>query len=98
LPVTPHVVSATKLFLVTVEKISEWENRPDKGDPRIAGAGFLYVFALPQNQSERVTSDLRRKRVNVKDTFTCQVSIARGKAVSLCFRKNDDVFRFIPEP
>jgi hypothetical protein len=98
LPVTPHVVSATKLFLVAVEKVSEWENRPDKGDTRIAGPGFLYIFALPQNESERVTSDIRRKRVNVKETFTCQVSIARGKAVSLCFRKNDDVSRFISEP
>jgi hypothetical protein len=98
LPVSPHVVSATKLFLVTAEKVSAWENRLDKGDPRIAGTGYLYVFAFPQNQKEQDTNDLRRKRTIVKETYTCQISIAHGKAVSLCFRKNDEVFRFVSQP
>jgi hypothetical protein len=97
-PVIPHVASHTKLFLVTAEKVSAWENRLDKGDPRIAGPGYLYVFALPQNQDQQPTNDLRRKRTAVKDTYTCQISIFQGKAVSLCFRKNDDVFQFIPAP
>lgn len=98
LPVTPHVVSHTKLFLTTVEKVSQWENRSDKGDPRIAGPGFLYVFASLQGQIKAVPDDVRRNRAVVNDTFTCQIAISHGKAVSLCFRKNDDVFRFIPEP
>jgi hypothetical protein len=98
LPVTPHVVSHTRLFLVTVERVSAWENRSDKGDPRLAGPGYLYIFASLQSSRKPVPGDARRTRVEVDNTFTCQTSIFRGKAVSLCFRKNDDVFRFIPEP
>jgi hypothetical protein len=95
LPAVPHVVSATRLLLVTAEKVVRWELRVDKGDPRIAGPGYRYVLVSTDGHKAVMTSDIRRQRVAVKDSYVCQIAFANGKPSGFCFRKNDEPFQFI---
>jgi hypothetical protein len=92
-------VSTTKLLLVTAEKIAEWSTRADRGDPRLQGGGYLYVFALLTNQ-DLPTRDLRRLKQEVaRDslgnyvTFTCQLT-----AKAICWRQETGTFEFLTLP
>jgi hypothetical protein len=99
LPPAGDAVRSTTLFLVSAEAIPDWGARGDKGDARLQGPGYLYVFALLGGpETEPASGDLRRRQLTVqKDpageelTFTCQ--IAGG---DLCVRQAALPFRFVP--
>src|SRR5258708_4652989 len=81
LPEEPRRVSSTKLLLVSSEAIDDWGFRPDRGDRRLQGAGFLFVFALVDEHG--APSHVSRRWVRrVKKRYTCQVSMH-----GICWKK-----------
>jgi hypothetical protein len=73
LPPTGDWVSNTKLWLVSAEKIADWDTDPRRATPLLLRAGYFYLFADCTNDQEH-TSDLARDRVLVKQLFECQIS------------------------
>ncbi|PPS43312.1 hypothetical protein [Chroococcidiopsis sp. TS-821] len=80
-------VSTTQLLLVAAEKIADWTQRSDRARSTLQGSGYLYVFATVQG-SEQITDDVRRKRLRVRNRFTCQIT-----QDTLCWQQDDGEFR-----
>jgi len=95
LPEKPPRVSATPLVLVTAERVAEWAVRGDRGDPRLHGDGFVFVFALLVQDGSPAKEHGRWLR-RVKRRYTCQVSStavcwkreARGRGFSFAHRQS----------
>jgi hypothetical protein len=81
LPEEPKRVSATKLLLVSAKPVNDWGARPDRGDRRLHGAGFLFSFAIVDERGRPSTLPGRWIR-RVKRRYTCQVG-----AVGICWRR-----------
>jgi hypothetical protein len=81
IPEDPRRVSATKLLLVSSEAIDDWSSRRDRGDQRLQGAGFLFVFALVDEGGSPSKAPRRWVR-RVKKRYTCQVG-----ALGICWKK-----------
>jgi hypothetical protein len=94
LPPSPKRVSATRLFLVSAERIQNWAARSDRGDPRLSGEGYLFLFAILDEAAipAREHGRLRRK---IKERYTCQIG-SRG----VCWRREarNEPFKFVPAP
>ena len=91
LPEKPQRVSSTKLVLVTAERVDDWSKRPDRGDPRLRGKGFLFVLA----RLEKIGTPARehgRWRRKVKKRYTCQLDNS-----GICWRLEDSGERFLYE-
>jgi hypothetical protein len=73
LPEEPKRVSATKLLLVSSETVDDWATRPDCGDRRLHGPGYLFSFAIV-DQKGRPSRVARRWIRSVRKRYTCQVS------------------------
>jgi hypothetical protein len=73
LPEKPQRVSATPLVLVSAVPVADWAARSDRGDPRLRGDGFLFVFALLVRNGLPAKEHGRWRR-RVKKRYTCQVS------------------------
>ncbi|MBE9192894.1 hypothetical protein IQ230_21565 [Gloeocapsopsis crepidinum LEGE 06123] len=82
-------VSTTQLILVCAEKIADWSSRSDRAQSTLQGSGYLYVFATVQG-SEQLTRDVRRKRLRVRNRFTCQIT-----QDTLCWQQDDSEFRCV---
>ncbi|MES1022902.1 hypothetical protein ABN584_08380 [Gloeocapsa sp. BRSZ] len=82
-------VSTTQLLLVAAEKIADWTQRSDRARSTLQGSGYLYVFATVQG-SEQLTNDVRRKRLRVRNRFTCQIM-----QDTLCWQQDDGEFRCV---
>ena len=94
IPEDPRRVSSTKLLLVSSEAIDDWSSRPERGDQRLRGAGFLFVFALVDEKGS--PSPVPRRWVRrVKKRYTCQVG-----ALGICWKKEvkDEFFSFEARP
>ena len=65
LPPADDKVSTTPLFLVRAESVADWADRPDRGDTRLSGPGYLYEFADLAGREEPIPGDLRRLRRRV---------------------------------
>lgn len=89
LPPSSDKVSTSRLWLVTAEKVNDWASRRDRGNSMLKGSGYLYVFALVQG-SELLTNDFRRKRFQVSNQFTCQVT-----KDALCWKQDQGAFQFV---
>jgi hypothetical protein len=75
LPVKPRRVSATPLVLISAESVEEWEARPDQGDRRLKGCGFLFVFALLNRKDKGKPAQERGRWVRKVDRrYSCQIS------------------------
>jgi hypothetical protein len=66
------MVSNTHLWLVTAEKVPNWATVPTRASTSLRGAGYLFAFATVDDES--TPADLARRRVRVRETFTCQVA------------------------
>jgi hypothetical protein len=86
LPPADDRVSTTPLFLVRAEQVADWAGRPDRGDARLSGPGYLYEFAELDGGEELNPGDLRRVRQRVVGEFTCQVAMEGRRVSSLAFR------------
>lgn len=82
-------VSTTQLLLVAAAKIADWTQRSDRAQSTLQGSGYLYVFATVQG-SEQITRDVRRKRLRVRNRFTCQIT-----QNTLCWQQDDGEFRCV---
>jgi hypothetical protein len=80
LPEKPRRVSATKLVLISAESVQQWATRSDRGDQRLEGEGFLFIFALLEMKGSPAKERGRWLR-RVKRRYTCQVSRS-----GLCWR------------
>ena len=83
-------MTAFRSLLVTAEKVADWSQRADRFAPSLTGPGYFYVFADILNPQEDLT-DRGRKLADIKNTFTCQVSL---KLVGL--RKNSGKPKITP--
>jgi hypothetical protein len=86
LPPADDKVSTTVLLLVRAEKVANWVDRPDRGDTRLSGPGYLYEFATLAGGEELIPSDLRRVRQRVASEFTGQVAMEGRRVAGLAFR------------
>jgi hypothetical protein len=75
LPVRPKRVSSTPLFLVSAQRIRNWEKREDRADPRLVGEGYLFLFALLTGHARYESSEIGRARRDVSERFTCQIGM-----------------------
>jgi hypothetical protein len=94
LPVRPQRVSATPLVLVTAEPVSDWAARPDRGDARLRGDGFLFVFGLLATKGTPAKEHGRWRR-KVKERYTCHIS-----PTAICWKREarGEEFSFVARP
>jgi hypothetical protein len=92
LPEKPPRVSATPLVLITAERVADWAARSDRADPRLAGDGFLFVFALLA-EKEKTAKEHGRGLRKVKKRYTCQIS-----RTGMCWKRESpgESFQFKP--
>jgi hypothetical protein len=82
LPPEPKQVSATKLVLVSAQRVVEWTRRSDRADPRLQGEGYIFQLALlGRVLRSRAHGRLVRR---VDEAYQCQI----GKA-GICWRRED---------
>jgi hypothetical protein len=86
LPPADDKVSTTALLLVRAEKVANWVDRPDGGDTRLSGPGYLYEFATLTGGEELMPDDLRRVHRRVASEVTCQVAMEGRRVSGLAFR------------
>jgi hypothetical protein len=74
--ITPgdDVVSDTEFWLVTAEKIARWEAVTPNGAPALQGPGYLFVFAAVGVESSPVQGQRLRRRLPVRQTYTCHLT------------------------
>ena len=102
LPTDQHMVSDSRLFLVSAERVSDWTKESDRGDQRLVGPGYRFVFALVGQ--EEVTPDVRRVRSKVKvsagkrQLFHTQVAMEQEEPVGLAFKQDSGPFAFFLDP
>jgi hypothetical protein len=94
LPEKPPRVSATPLVLVAAESVRDWALRSDRGDPRLQGDGFVFVFALLVKDGLPAKEHGRWRR-KVKKRYTCQIS-----RTGVCWKLEapGESFLFEPRP
>jgi hypothetical protein len=78
-------VSTTQLLLIAAEKIADWSTKNDQ----LQGSGYLYIFATVEG-SEQITNDVHRKRLRVRNRFTCQIT-----QDTLCWKQDDGEFQCV---
>jgi hypothetical protein len=99
LPPQSDLVSTTPLFLVRAEKVDDWTARPDRGDARLHGAGYLYKFAELGGNEQLINGDLRRVRRSVTARFTCHTAMDGRLVTGLAFRSGaGGAFQFRANP
>jgi hypothetical protein len=74
LPEEPRRVSATKLVLISAESVPQWATRSDRGDQRLEGDGFFFIFALFDNKKGSPAQERGRWLRRVKRRYSCQIS------------------------
>jgi len=92
LPPKKDWVSNTKLWLVSAEKIRNWESEAPRGDKSLSGSGYVYVFAK-FNPASIETTDVTRLRYQVQKKFECQIS-----EEFVVFRANEGPWRLVRQP
>ncbi|MCU1246994.1 MAG: hypothetical protein JWQ49_23 [Edaphobacter sp.] len=73
LPEEPRRVSSTNLFLVSAEPVDDWGKRIDRGDLRLQGQGFLFMFAVLEKKGS-AARERGRWLKKVKRRYTCQIA------------------------
>jgi hypothetical protein len=98
LPPSGDMVSTTPLFLVRAEQVDDWASRPDRGDARLSGAGYLYEFAALGGNEQLISGDLRRVRRPVTARFICQTVLDGRTVTGLAFNSGGGAFQFRANP
>jgi len=95
LPEDPKRVSATKLVLISAESVVDWSARRDRGDRRLEGDGFLFVFAIlekngsPARERGRWLHKVRRRyTAQISRLGICWKLEKRGKRFSFEARRD----------
>lgn len=105
LPPTRDSVSNSRLFLVHVEKISDWTVRRDRLAPQLSGPGYLFVFAA-SGDSDATPDPADETRLHqpvaLSDgqplIYTCHLSVAGSKPTLLVWRAEDGVINSKTKP
>ncbi len=73
LPEVPKRVSTTRLFLVSAEKVPNWNDSTDRADSRLDGEGYIFQFGVLDTKENYPTRSHGRAVRLVRKRYTCQI-------------------------